>query len=226
MHLHGQSHARNTDLKTTGHTINWARFYDIFVNFLLMGQQRKFRESMLTLARIQPGEKVLDVGCGTGTLAIIAKQRSHASVQIHGQDAAPEMIERARQKAHRTHVAVDFQPGLAEAISFPDNTFDLVMNSLMVHHLPGDLKSKAFAEMYRVLKPGGRLLIVDFEPPKGGLLKTVLTILLGQMTGIDNTQIPPLVSAAGFQDVKLGPSGSRLASYIAGIKPVAVSINE
>lgn len=225
MHLHGHgrghSHAPNTDLKTTGATISWARFYDIFVNFLLLGQQRRFRESMLTLAHIQPGEKVLDVGCGTGTLAIMAKQRSHASVQIHGQDAAPEMIERARQKARRSGVDVDFKPGLAEAISFPDNTFDLVMNSLMVHHLPGDLKSKAFAEMYRVLKPGGRLLIIDFEPPKGGLLKTVLTILLGDMTSIDNTHIPPLVSAAGFQNVKLGPSGSRLASAITAIKPVA-----
>lgn len=216
----GHTHSHNVDLETSGVTISWARLYDLFVNFLLMGQQRKFREGMLKLARIQPGEKVLDVGCGTGTVAIMAKQGAHPSAQIHALDAAPEMIDRAREKAKRAGVDVDFQPGLVEAIHFPDDTFDLVMNSLMVHHLPPELKSKAFAEMYRVLRPGGRLLIVDFEPPKGGLLKVVLTILLGQMTGIDNGQIPPLLRATGFKDVTMGSAGSRLATHVAGIKPV------
>jgi SAM-dependent methyltransferase len=89
----------------------------------------------------------------------------------------------------------------------------------MVHHLPGDLKARAFREMYRVLKPGGRLLIVDFEPPKEGIYKTLLTLILGQMTTIDNTVIPPLLREAGFENIKTGPTGSRLSTYMAGVKP-------
>lgn len=96
-----------------------------------------------------------DVGCGTGTLAILAKTQAGASVELHGQDASPQMI--ARQKAAQAGVNIDFRPALVEAIDAPDNSLDLVLSSLMVHHLPGDLKAKAFGEIYRVLKPGGRV---------------------------------------------------------------------
>ncbi|MBE0690874.1 MAG: class I SAM-dependent methyltransferase [Anaerolineae bacterium] len=219
---HGTSGAHihtHQNLETEGGTIGWARLYDVLVNFILLGQYRSLVNSMLTLAHIQPEEKVLDVGCGTGTLAIAAKLNSHPSATIHGLDAAPEMIERARQKAAQAGADVDFQPALVETIPFADNTFDLVMNSLMVHHLPGDLKSRAFAEMYRVLKPGGRLLVVDFEPPTNPVIKAALRLLLGRgMLAIDNSVLPPLLEATGFTDVKSGKTGSSLATFISGVK--------
>ena len=97
--LHGSpaehTHTQETP-KTEGITINWASTYDWLVQGLLFGQERKLRESIVDLARIRPGEKVLDVGCGTGSQAIIASLKSDPSAQIYGTDAAPEVIGKAR----------------------------------------------------------------------------------------------------------------------------------
>ncbi len=212
-------HTHETDIETTGTTIRQARFYDVFVGLLTGGRSRRLYGEILTLARLQPGENVLDVGCGTGSLAILAGQTAGAETAIHGIDPAIAMVERARQKAKQAAVEVDFQPGAAEAIPFPDSTMDLVMNSLMIHHLPLDLRLAALREMYRVLKPGGRLLIVDFEPPRAGLYRMVLDHLPGEMMSIDNTLIPPLVREAGFTDVTLNRMRIGLVSSITGVKP-------
>lgn len=207
-------------LETEGNTISWAFFYDLLVKGILLGKEENLRASIVDLAQLQPGEKVLDVGCGTGSLAITAKLKAGASVEMYGRDAAPEMIARARQKAAKAGVAIDFQAGVVEAIDFPDGTFDVVLSSFMVHHLPGDLKAKAFAEIYRVLKPGGRLLVVDFEPPPNRFLVRILPLFLTQeMMKIDNSTIPPLLEGVGFMSVKTGNAGHRLASFVWGQKP-------
>jgi ubiquinone/menaquinone biosynthesis C-methylase UbiE len=207
-------------LATEGHTIRWAFCYDLLVKGILWGKEEQLRASIVVLAQLQPGEKVLDVGCGTGSLAITAKGKAGASVEIYGRDAAPEMIDRARQKAAKAGVAIDFQAGVVEALDFPEDTFDVVLSSFMVHHLPGGLKAKAFAEIYRVLKPGGRLLVVDFEPPQNRLLLMLLPLFLTQdMMTIDNSQIPPLLAGVGFTSVKTGNAGHRLASFVWGKKP-------
>jgi demethylmenaquinone methyltransferase/2-methoxy-6-polyprenyl-1,4-benzoquinol methylase/phosphoethanolamine N-methyltransferase len=207
-------------LETEGNTIRWAFFYDLLVKGILLGKEENLRASIVDLAQLQPGEKVLDVGCGTGSLAITAKVKAGASIEMYGRDAAPEMIARARQKAAKAGVAIDFQTGVVEAIDFPEDTFDVAVSSFMVHHLPGGLKAKAFAEMYRVLKSGGRLLVVDFEPPHNRFLVRILPLFLSQeMMKIDNSQMPPLLEGAGFMSVKTGNAGHRLASFVWGQKP-------
>src|SRR5262249_20934066 len=187
---------------------------------ILLGKEEKLRASIVDLAQVQPGEKVLDVGCGTGSLAIIAKVKAGASVEISGRDAAPAMIARARQKAAQAGVEIDFQAGVVEALDFPDDTFDVVLSSFMVHHLPGGLKAKAFAEIYRVLKPGGRLLVVDFEPPQNRVILTILPLFLTrEMMTIDNSKIPPLLEGSGFMSLRTGNAGHSLASFVWGQKP-------
>lgn len=108
---------------------------------------------------------MLDVGCGTGTLAITAKQRVGQSGFVIGIDASPEMIERAKRKARNAGVEIDFQRAIVEALPLPDASFDVVFSTLMLHHLPRPVREQCAREMRRVAKPGGRILAVDFATP-------------------------------------------------------------
>jgi ubiquinone/menaquinone biosynthesis C-methylase UbiE len=82
---------------------------------------------------------------------------------VCGIDLGPKQIARARSKAGRASIPIDFQVGVIERLAFPDQSFDVVLSTLMMHHLPDDLKRLGLAEMARMLKPGGRLVIVDFK---------------------------------------------------------------
>jgi demethylmenaquinone methyltransferase/2-methoxy-6-polyprenyl-1,4-benzoquinol methylase/phosphoethanolamine N-methyltransferase len=124
------------------------------------------RQKTINLARIQPGEKVLDVGCGTGTLAMEVARRVGRVGSFAGIDPSTEQIAWARSKAVRHNVQVEFQIGVIEQLPFPDQSFDAVLSTLMMHHLPAPLKRRGLAEIARVLKPGGRVIIADFKPKK------------------------------------------------------------
>jgi ubiquinone/menaquinone biosynthesis C-methylase UbiE len=108
---------------------------------------------------------------------------------------------------------------LAQELPYPDESFDVVTNSLVMHHLPQEVRDQAVAEMYRVLKPGGGLLIVEFEPPKSPLYKAFLSLLVGQMTGIDNSYLAPLLKGVGFIQVSCSSTGSALTTSFSGQKP-------
>src|SRR5262245_24147487 len=139
----------------------------------MFGREGAFRAKLIDLARLKPGDTVLDVGCGTGTLAIAAKRRVGPTGTVYGLDASPEMIARATKKARKAGTEVVFRNELVEAIPFPDAHFDAVLSTLMLHHLPRKARRQCASEMRRVLKPGGRVLAVDFggaERREGGLL--------------------------------------------------------
>ncbi len=156
--------------ETQGLILNRGWRYDLMVwfidTFLFRGQLRELRQRTANLARIQPGEKVLDVGCGTGTLAIEVQSRVGRAGRVAGVDPGQEQIARARSKAARRNLPIDFQIGVIEHLAFPDQTFDVVLSTLMMHHLPDSLKRQGLAEIARVLKPGGRLVIADFKRKK------------------------------------------------------------
>jgi len=108
--------------------------------FLFRGQWRKLRQRTADLARIQPGEQVLDVGCGTGTLAMEVARRIGRAGRVAGVDPGTEQVARARAKAARRHLPVEFQIGVIEQLAFPDRSFDVVLSTLMMHHVPAPLK--------------------------------------------------------------------------------------
>jgi len=217
-HIHNTSKADAPH--TDGLTIHWAPEYDFFTTVFGLGVDRPKSRIVVELAEIKPGEKVLDVGCGTGNLTLTAKHTAGKTGSVFGIDAAPEMIEVARKKAQRAHADVNFEVGLIENIPYPDATFDVVINRLMVHHLPDDLKRLGFAEIFRVLKPGGRLLVADFNPPTNPIANHVFTAILGPgMMEIDIRNYPPFLKEAGFVEVTSGPTRTSLLSFVRGKKP-------
>lgn len=201
---------------TTGSTIHWARFYDPIATLLTLGRARALREATIDLAHIHAGDTVLDIGCGTGEVTMRAKARSGPHGAVFGIDPAPEMIAVARKKSSRAGLAVDYQVAAAEALPFPDATFDRVLSSLMMHHLPDDLKPRVFAEIRRVLKPNGQLLVVDFKPPtnaRGGR-RLVIRFLHHRPHSPGGPDLPALVSAAGFDAVEAGRTNFTDVAYM------------
>jgi len=213
-HQHTQSSVQTPE--TQGHVIHWALPYDALFDRIL----RPSEASIRALAGVKPGNKVLDVGCGSGRLTIAAQNWVGTTGEAQGIDPAPEMITIAQKNAARASLAAKFQVGLVEAIPFPDATFDVVLSRLVMHHLPGDLKQRGLAEMRRVLKPGGLCLIVDFEPPKSPILLHLVEHLLSPvMAKIDVREYIPLLVEAGLTEVETGPTNSKLLSFVRGRSP-------
>jgi ubiquinone/menaquinone biosynthesis C-methylase UbiE len=176
--------------------------YDLMEWFIdtcvLRGMVRALRQRTADLARLQPGEAVLDVGCGTGTLALLAQERVGPTGRVVGIDPGPQQIACARAKAARRRLPSTFQMGMIEHLAFPDRTFDVVLSTIMMHHLPTGLKRQGLTEIARVLKPGGRLVIADFQRPerRGGQPGRP------GVGGSDLRDLADLVQEAGFLRVE------------------------
>ena len=212
-HKHGNV-AETQPAQTQGNLIRWASYYDPVVQILTFGQASTMRQQTAKLAEIQAGDRVLDVGCGTGDLTIAAKAKAGSSGLVVGIDPAPEMIASAHQKAAQQGIEIDFRVGVIEALPFAEGSFDVVVSSLMMHHLPNALKTQGLAEIQRVLRPNGHLLIVDFKTPTTFFNKTFLKILFhgGLQGGL--TEISRQVESAGFHNVAMGNLNLPHVGYI------------
>jgi len=202
--------------------VRWAARYDLLVWLLTLGRERRFREKLLAPARLRPGESVLDVGCGTGSLAIAAKRQVGDAGSVQGIDASPEMIARARHKAKKAGLDIDFAEASAESLPFPDATFDVVLSTVMLHHLRKSARAVAVAEMRRALKPGGRLLVVDFAGARNGKGPLMHFHRHGH---VDPQVLMELVSGAGLHIAETGSLGMWSLSYVLGttaIRPGAL----
>lgn len=207
---HAGDNAAHVGDRPSGIVLHGAAGYDLLAKLLTFGRERRFREFMLHPAGLQPGEAVLDVACGTGTLAIAAKRLVGSNGSVTGIDASPEMIERARAKAERAGLTVTFVNGTAGDLPFGDRQFDIVMGTLMLHHLPKPVRSAFAAEARRVLKPGGRLLLIDFGRPlrQSGLLR------FHRHGHVDMHAVGALLTESGFEIGDAGPLGTKNLNYI------------
>ena len=181
---------------TAGRVIRHARLYD-----LLGRKMSRGRDTLVELAAPAPEEHVLDVGCGTGTVTL-AIAPLVPSGRVVGIDASPEMVDVAKSKAARSAIDAEFQLAAIESLPFADNTFDLVTSSLMLHHLPIELKREGLAEVRRVLKPGGRFVTVDFASESHGPLGHLLSIVGHGRGPAAFDSLEPLLRDAGFEHIE------------------------
>ena len=188
----------------------------------LSGARRMF-EALISQAAISDSSRVLDVGGGTGSLAILMHQR-HPRAEMVGVDPDPKALQRARRKAERAKARVRFEQGYAQALPVADASFDRVTSSFMLHHLPAEIKRGMLADVRRVLAPGGSFHLMDFMPAvqrDDGLLARILH---GDGSVRDNgaEQIHALLVEAGFAHVEqLGTRKSlfgRVGSFRAAVK--------
>jgi ubiquinone/menaquinone biosynthesis C-methylase UbiE len=157
-HTHGHGHAHGHGyLPAMGHD-RLLRFYDPFTRLLGV---RSAHRRLAAQAGIQPGDRVLEIGTGTGNLALLVA-REHPGAEVVGLDPDPLALAMARRKAARRGRQARFDVGTAAVLPYPDESVDRVLSSLMFHHLDEDEKRRALAEVRRVLKPGGSLHIMDF----------------------------------------------------------------
>jgi len=212
---------RSSASGTTGRVVHWAAQYDVVVWLYTLGRERRFREKLIGLARLRPGDVVLDVGCGTGTLAIAAKRHVGPSGLVHGIDASEEMIDRAKRKAGKARVDVALRNAVVEALPYPDAQFDVVMSTLMLHHLPRKARQECAREIRRVLKPGGRLLAVDFAAPARG--KKSLFGHFHRHGHVDQSDIVELLAGAGLRVVESGAVGVRNLHFTLATAPPRVA---
>lgn len=204
--------------RTSGIVLHSPVLYDFTVWLAFLGKERGFRDKVLQLARLRKGESVLDVGCGTGTLAIAAKLIAGPDAAVYGVDASPEMLIKARQKARKAGAQVVFRSGLAEALPFSDAQFNVVLSTVMLHHLPQKARLQFVTEIRRVLKPAGRVLIVDFEG-FSDQKRTLLSHFHRPHGHVRAQDIVGLLDGAGLKTIESGPVGIRDLQFVLATSP-------
>lgn len=189
---------------TKGRTLDHAAFvYDFLEPVLLLGKQAEYDRKILSLIDPSPTDRILDLGCGTGVLCHMIAEKLDASAggRVTGIDAAGKMIAVARKK--RSGPACFFETMAAEELTFEDGSFDAVVSSLFFHHIQLDLKARAFAEAFRVLKPGAKLVVADMHIPTtwmGSFVSHVSRWFFMQPQIGENIRgvLPDLMTGAGF----------------------------
>jgi SAM-dependent methyltransferase len=167
--------------------------------------ERVFKRRVLERAAIREGEAVLDLACGTGTLAIAAA-RAVPGARITGVDGDPDILRRARTKAEAAGVEISLDEGLSTELPYGDGSFDVVLSTLFFHHLSEDAKRRSMQEVRRVVRPGGRIVIGDVGRPQDPLMR-VAVLGVRVFDGFDVTagnvagRLPGMLRDAGLEDV-------------------------
>ena len=196
--------------RTHGLVLHWAARYDLLAWLLTRGRERELREAIIDLASLKAGDDILDIGCGTGTLAITATRRVGTTGVVTGIDASPSMIARASRKAGKAGAQVTFQIALAEQLPFPDRRFDVVFSTLMLHHLPRKTRQECAREIARVLKAGGRVVAVDF----GRVKRRGLLAHFHKHGHVEVEDIVNLFVDAGLRPARTGPVGMNDLNFV------------
>ena len=178
-------------------------FYDFIQKYIV--RDTRYKSILVEQAEIRACQSVLDLGCGTGTLAIMVTQMQPGT-DVTGLDADPQMLRVARYKSARAKAPVKFDVGMTYDLPYPDESFDRVLSSILIHHLKTPDKKRTAREVFRVLKPGGRLHIVDFGRPVSWYGKMLGPFLHGFEEANDNIEgsLPEFFGEPGLKTRILG----------------------
>jgi len=189
------SHTSRNYLPAAGH--DWSLpFYDPMVK--LMGGESA-QKSLVEQAALLPGQRVLDVGCGTGTMDVMIK-RLHPDVEVIGLDPDPKALARATRKAVRSGLSIRFDRGFVDQLPYAEGSFDRVLSSFMFHHVPGEDRGRMMEAIRRVLKSGGELHLLDFEGPEDSSTNFLARLFHANERLKDNSvrRVLSLMTQAGF----------------------------
>jgi ubiquinone/menaquinone biosynthesis C-methylase UbiE len=200
------------------------RVYDPVV--ALTSREAAFKRRLLEHARIKDGESVLDLACGTGTLAIEIK-KAHPKAKVSALDGDKSILARAKSKAKNAGVKIDFQRGMSNELPYDARAFDVVVSTLFFHHITDEAKADTAEEIKRVLRLGGRVLIADWGRPQDPLMRMAF-INVQLLDGFRNTssnvagKLPEFLREAGLSRVQVvdrmrTPLGT--IEIVSGIRP-------
>ncbi len=182
------------------------------------------RALLLEQAAVRPGHRVLDIGCGTGSLLVLIKSK-HPNVEAVGLDPDPRALERARRKARRAAFSIQLDQGFSDELPYPEGAFDRVFSSFMLHHLEPAEKETTLREVRRVLRPGARFHLLDFATPDsaGPLARRLHSS--HRLKDNSDDQILSLMRRAGLSDAQRVAGRSLLIGHIAYYEALVPALN-
>lgn len=193
--------------------------HDLLASLFFAGRRRRVYRELARLSGARPGNRVLDVGCGDGYLTRVIAEAVGPAGSTLGVDPSQEAIVRAREVTRAPNCS--FATGVAQALDAEGGVYDVVVSALMVHHLPEQARARAFAEMFRVINPGGRVLVAEFRPPKNRFLSLLIRpVTSGPMQRNALHLLPPMLESAGFANIEHGDLRPWIR-YVRAQKPAA-----
>ena len=202
--------------KVFGHETH-GRGHDIYGAIFLGGRRRRIFTRLAAESGARPGDNVLDAGCGGGPFTRAMAAAVAPDGTAHGVDSSHESIAHARRLTRLANCT--FSEGIAEALDAPDGSYDVVVSSLMIHHLPESLRSRAVGEMFRVLRPGGSVLIAEFRPPASPIGRRLIGALHSPAMANNRVDLlAPMVREAGFEQTRSGDLRPWIR-YVQALKP-------
>lgn len=195
-----KEHEGETCIPAFSHSF-FTPFYDFMMKYA--ARESTFKPQLVKQANIKKDQRILDIGCGTATLTILVK-KVHPESQVIGLDADPKILEVARSKIARANVNISLDYGTATELPYPNNFFDRVFFSMVLHHLDHEDKVRALKEAFRVLRPEGELHVADLGKPHNFIMFLV-SLIIGRLEETsDNIEgwIPRMIRKAGFVEVE------------------------